>query len=162
MTAKDLIRNGLSMSDRVINAYIGDLDDSELLIRPIQGMNHIAWQLGHLIGTERHLIELVKPGSSPELPADFEEGHGRKTTHVNDPSKYYPRTKYQELWKAQREATLQVLESLTDDDLDRADEKFPPIAPTVGQILALCGNHPLMHAGQFVTVRRLHDKPVAI
>jgi len=160
MHAKDSIRNGIAMSDRIINGYIGDLDDAELLIRAVPGMNHIAWQIGHLLGTERHFIEMIKPGSCPPLPADFEDGHGRKKTDVDDPSKYYSRARYQELWKAQREATLAVLDSLSDSDLDRADDKFPAFAPTVGQIMELCGTHPLMHVGQFVPVRRLLNKPI--
>src|SRR5262245_7780223 len=141
MNAKDSLRNGLAMGERIINAYIGDLEDSELLIRPIPGMNHIAWQLGHLIMSERNMVEMIQPGSSPALPEDFDAGHGRKMFGVDDPSKFCSRNRYQELWKAQREATLAVLDSLTDDDLDRTDEKFPPMAPTVGRLLGMCGSH---------------------
>jgi hypothetical protein len=36
------------------------------------------------------------------------------------------------------------------------------ICPTIGSFLILVGNHPMMHAGQFATVRRLLDKPVLI
>jgi hypothetical protein len=125
-------------------------------------MNHIAWQLGHLIGSERNMVEMVKPGSCPPLPANFEDGHGRKQTDVDDPSKYYSKARYQELWNAQRAATRAVIESMSETDLDRSDPKFPPFAQSAGQLLAMCGNHPLMHAGQFVAVRRKLNKAVAI
>lgn len=162
MNSTDVIRNTIAMSDVVINSYLSELSDADLLVRPIPGMNHIAWQLGHLIGAERHFVELVAPGSSPALPADFEEGHGRQKFNEDDPSKFYPLARYRELWAAQRAATLSVLERQSDADLDRTDEKFPPFANTVGALLNLCGTHPLMHAGQFVAVRRKLGKPISI
>ena len=162
MSAKDIIRHSLTMSDQIVNAYIGDLSDADLQIRPIDGMNTIAWQLGHLIGSERHFVEMIKPGSCPPLPADFDAGHGREAHTQTDPTKLYSLAKYKELWNAQRAATIAVLESLSEADLDRADPKFPPFAPTVGAILNMCGAHPIMHCGQFVAVRRKLGKPVVI
>jgi hypothetical protein len=163
MNAKDMIRSSLQMSDRVINSYIGDLEDGDLLIRAVPGMNHIAWQLGHLIASERHFVELVRPGSCPPLPDDFEAGHGRKATQEDDPSKYYSRARYQELWKTQREATNRVLDEVPETELDRTNPGvFPDFAPTVGALLNMCGAHAVMHCGQFVAVRRKLNKPVLI
>jgi uncharacterized damage-inducible protein DinB len=163
MNAKDVILANLDLSDRIIEAYIGDLDDADLLVRPVAGMNHIAWQLGHLIGAERHFVELIKPGVCPPLPYDFQEGHGREKVKEDDPSKYYSRSKYQELWKAQRTATRSAINAIDESDLNRTDaERFPAFAPTVGNLLSLCGTHALMHAGQFVAVRRQLGKPVTI
>ena len=162
MNAKSLIDGLLKNSDRIIKAYVSDLDASDLLVRPVAGMNHIAWQLGHLIGTEHRIVEMVEPGASPALPEGFDEGHGRKAYDVDDPSKFYETARYLELWDRQRAATTAVLERLPESRLDETDEKFPPMAPTVGQLLALCGNHPLMHAGQFVAVRRSLKKPITI
>ncbi len=163
MNAKDVIRYSLDQSQHVIDAYIGDLDDADLLIRPVEGMNHIAWQLGHLIQTERMITESLKPGSSPPLPDGFEAGHGRQEFGKDDPSVYLPRARYQELWKAQRAATRAVLHSLPDSELDKpSPEPFRKIAPTVGTMLNLAGTHPLLHSGQFVSVRRKLKKPVTI
>src|SRR5262245_21381812 len=114
MHAKDVIRGTLQGSARILEAYVGDLDDAALLIRPVEGMNHIAWQLGHLILAERTMVELIRPGSSPALPEGFEDGHGREKFVEDDPAKYLPRAKYQELLKAQREATLAALEATPD------------------------------------------------
>ncbi len=162
MNSKDVIKNTLDTSKMIMDSYTGDLADADLLVRPVEGMNHIAWQIGHLIGTERHFAEMIHPGSSPTLPADFEEGHGRKAFTIDDPSKFYSLARYRELWDAQRKATLAIIESLPDSELDRTDPKFPPFAPTVGAVLNLVGTHPLMHAGQFVAVRRKLGKPIAI
>ena len=41
-----------------------DLSDADLLVRPAPSANHIAWQLGHLIASERNLVEAAAPGST--------------------------------------------------------------------------------------------------
>ncbi|QDV38518.1 DinB family protein [Tautonia plasticadhaerens] len=162
MNATDVIRSTIDMSAMFVDTYLKDLSDADLLIRPVEGMNHIAWQLGHLIGSERHFVELIKPGTSPALPPGFQEAHAKGTHAEDDPSKFYPRERYQELWGAQRRATLALLESLSDEDLDRTDETFPSFAPTVGAIMNMVGSHPIMHVGQFVAVRRKLGKPITI
>jgi len=162
MSAKDVIRSSAGLSQQVIDSYLDGLTDKDILIRAVPGMNHIAWQLGHLIVSERGMAELVKPGSSPALPEGFAEAHGREATSIDDPSKFRSLAEYKALWKAQREATLAVLDSTPESDYDRTDESFPPYAPTVSALLLMTANHPLMHAGQFVAVRRLLNKPISI
>jgi uncharacterized damage-inducible protein DinB len=163
MSPKDALKLSIDMSDFIINAYIGDLSDSDIFIRPVPGMNHIAWQLGHLISTEHGFVEMVKPGSCPALPAGFDEAHTKETATIDDPAKFYPLSKYQELWKAQRAATLSVLDSVAESDMDKTDpEKYPEWAPTVAALLAMGGTHALMHCGQFVAVRRQLGKPIVI
>jgi hypothetical protein len=163
MSPKDALRLSIEMSDYIINAYIGDLSDADLLIRPVPGMNHIAWQLGHLISAERGFTDMVKPGSCPPLPAGFDEAYTKETTTIDDPRKFHTLAQYQELWKAQRAATLAVLDGYPEAELDKKDaEKFPEWAPTVAALLAMSGTHALMHCGQFVAVRRMLGKPVVI
>ena len=163
MSPKDALKLGIGMSDFIINAYIGDLSDADLLIRPVAGMNHIAWQLGHLISAERRFVEMVSPGSCPALPEGFEKNYTKETAKTDEPSRFETLAKYQELWKAQRAATLAVLDSIPEAELDRTDpDKYPPFAPTVAALLAMTGTHALMHCGQFVAVRRQLGKPVTI
>lgn len=164
MNAKDPIKHNLDMSDMIVNSYVGDLSDADFLAVPVPGMNHIAWQLGHLISVERMVIEGIKPGSSPELPAGFDGVHSTKAeTKGTEPGHFHKKDEYLKLYAAQRAATKAVIDSLADADLDKpAPENFARIAPTVGAVLNLIGQHYLMHAGQFVPVRRATGKPVTI
>lgn len=164
MHAKETIRNTIAMGDRVISEYTKDLADADLLVRPIPGMNHIAWQLGHMLWAERWWMELVEPGASPPLPEDFEAGHGRDKHNVDDPALYYPVAKYRELWEAQRKATLAILDKLTDEQLAAPpnDERMKQFVGNVANMFNLIGEHALMHCGQFVAVRRKLGKPVVI
>jgi hypothetical protein len=163
MTTKEAILFALDMSDMITKAYLKDLSDADLLIRAVPGQNNIAWQLGHLVNSERHMIEQIRPGSSPALPEGFDEGHGRQSFTVDDPSKFYSVAKYIELIDAQRAATKAVLESMDEAALDApSPESFASMAPKVGYVFMLAGQHFMMHAGQYVPVRRKLEKPTAI
>lgn len=165
MNGKETILAAYDTADRVVERYLNDLTDADLLIRPVPGMNHIAWQLGHLAISEKSLLELVRPGAGAPLPEGFDVAHGRDESALtlNDPSKYETKARYLELLKAQRDATKAVLATMTDADLDApAPESMRQRFPTVGAIMLLIGSHPLMHAGQWVAVRRLKGLPVAI
>src|SRR4051794_13691602 len=165
MHAKDAIRQTYGMSDSIVTNYLGDLSDADLLVRPVEGAQHIAWQLGPLIDSDRRMVEGIKPGSCPPLPEGFSEAHGRDeaSTRSDDPKRFRTKDDYLRLMRAQREATRSVLDGLSDADLDApAAETMRRLAPTVGSVFQLVGNHVLMHVGQFVGVRRKLQKPVTI
>ena len=70
MTGKDAIKYALRSTHGMVGMYLGDLSDADLLVRPVPGANHIAWQLGHLIVAEQHLLAAYLPGAQwPTLPA---------------------------------------------------------------------------------------------
>ena len=161
MTAKDAIRQSIDTADMILGKYLNDLGDADLLVRPVPGMNPIAWQIGHLISSERSMVEQIKPGSCPPLPEGFDAAHSKEASTTEDMSKFHTKAEYQAAWKAQREATRAVLEAATDAELDvPAPERIRNFCPTVGGIFNLTGLHPLMHLGQFVAVRRERAKPV--
>jgi hypothetical protein len=163
MKAKEAIRMTIDSSDMIANSYLKDLSDADLFVRPVKGMNHVAWQLGHLIGSERFFMEAIKPGASPELPKGFSEAYTKETIESDDPKKFHTKAEYVSLWKAQRDATLKLLESLPEAELDApGPEQFRQWAPTVASIFNMVGVHPLMHLGQWVAVRRKQNKPVVI
>jgi len=161
MHAKDAILQSINVADMVMDKYLTDLPESALFVRPVAGMNHIAWQLGHLISSERSFIEAVKPGSCPALPEGFDAKYKKETTEIDDPTQFHSKAEYLALWKAQRAATKAALESLSEADLDApSPESIRSFASTVGLTFNLTGLHPLMHVGQFVAVRREQKLPV--
>ncbi len=165
MTAKDAILWNLNFSDRIVKAYLEGLSDEDLLVRPVPGQNHIAWQLGHLIASERSMLEGIKAGSSPALSDEFLKFHARDefAPNCDDASGYLKKDEYLAFMNAQRAATTAVLESMSDEELDSpAVERLRNRLPTVGSVFSMIGTHVTMHVGQFVSVRRKLEKPVAI
>jgi hypothetical protein len=154
---------GMNLGEYIVQAYLGDLSDAELLMRPTPGANHIAWQLGHLISSEQTLMEGIAPGTMPPLPAGFAEKHTKETTQVDDPRAFLTKAEYLKLKAEQRSAARAAIAKFTDADLDRpAPEKFRKMFPTVGVVVALIGMHDIMHAGQWAVLRRKLGKPIVI
>jgi DinB superfamily len=161
MGPKDVIRKTLDAGDTILKRYLDGLSDADLRLRPVEGMNPIALQLGHVIAAERRMVEMVQPGASPPLPAGFEEAHDLKKKDGDD-ARFATKEQYLKLWDAQRAATKACLDRVSDADLDDTrGGKLPEFAPTVGAVLNLAGLHAIGHEGQFVAVRRALKLPIA-
>ncbi len=163
MQAKDAIGATLNFSDMVLKAYISDLSDAELLQRPHPGCNHLAWQLGHLIASERDLLEMLQPGAGPELPACFADKQAKGNVGSDRPEDFCTRQEYLELTDKLHAATRQLLADYPEESLDLpSPEGIRHLSPTMGDLFLLVATHPMMHVGQFVPVRRALGKPVLI
>jgi uncharacterized damage-inducible protein DinB len=159
MDIKQAIHSSLAQADMVVDSYLGDLKDEDLLVRPIPGSNHIAWQLGHLISAERHLIDRVAPGKHEPLPPGFDAAHKKETAAIDDASKFLSKDEYQRLARQVRAETLRAVQDMAPADFDRAVEKMPPTVKTVGDMFFFVSMHWLMHAGQWAVVRRKLGRP---
>ncbi|MCC7474763.1 MAG: DinB family protein [Pirellulales bacterium] len=163
MNANDAIRTTMSLSAMVLDSYFHDFNDEELLRRPGPGCNHLAWQLGHLIASECGLLNSLCPGAAPSLPTGFEEHHAKENKDSNDPKHFCTVAEYQALFEKVRGASEKTLALQSAADFDQpAPEKWRKMFPTAGAVWCLIATHGMMHAGQFVPVRRALGKPVKI
>ena len=161
MDTKEAIKASMDLSTTVLNSYLSDLDDGDLMTRPGEGCNHLAWQLGHLVKSEVNILNAICPGKGAELPEGFAEAHEKETASSDDPSKFLSKDEYLSLYANVHEATLKALDEMSDEQLSEpGPEPFRSFCPTVGHVFVLIGTHPMMHAGQVVPVRRKLNKPV--
>jgi hypothetical protein len=161
MKATDVVRIALTSTQNLVESYLGDLSDADLLVRPVPGANHIAWQLGHLIAAEVGMGKQILGIPYPELPAGFVERHAKSTATVDSPKGFATKAEYLNLFNKVRKATLDGLAKMSDADLDKPSSgNMAKFAPTFGAMLQLLANHTLMHGGQFTVVRRKLGKPV--
>lgn len=158
MDAQTAIRNVLATGEMIGMAYLGDLTDTEMMQRPHAKCNHLNWQVGHLIISENNLVGMA--WLMPSLPEGFKEKYTKENAASDDPSKFATKDELMAAYKAQRAATLEVLSKVSAEELDKPTEV--DYAPTRGQLISLNGEHWLMHAGQWVIVRRQNNKPVLI
>lgn len=161
MKLNEAIWSAANLSDTVLKSYLSDLEDSELLCRPGESCNHLAWQLGHLIASEVQLLESIAPGKSIELPDGFVDAHSKEMCTSDDPAKFHTRQEYLDLYEKVRAASKGALDAIPEEQLDApAPENFRSFCPTVADMFALIATHPMMHAGQFAVARRKLGKPV--
>ncbi|HBE69489.1 MAG TPA: DinB family protein [Planctomycetaceae bacterium] len=162
MDAKGIIKSSMNLTDMVVKAYVGDLSDAELLRRPSEGCNHIAFQLGHLISSEIHLLSGITE-TDFNLPEGFAENHSGDAASSDDASKFLTGKEYMDLYDQVRQNTLAAVDKMSADDFDaESPESLRSFAPTKGDVLNLIATHPMMHAGQFVIVRRQTGKPIVM
>lgn len=159
MSIATQIKHELNLPASVVQGYLADLSDADLLRRPVPNANHIAWQLGHLIVAEHNLNNMACPDSMPALPEGFAEKHGKETAASDDPSAFCTKEEYLKLMEEQRAGTLALLDSLSDEELEKpAPKDLHMLGATVGAVIASQSAHWMMHAGQWVIVRRQLDK----
>lgn len=159
MTAKDVIRQVVEFCHEVTLGYVNDLTDKDLFVRVAPGANHIAWQLGHLISGDGHMLGMSGQ-KGPTLPAGFAESYTKETASSDNPAKFHKKSEYLALAEKSKAAALAAIEATPEKDLDQpSPESMRSYAPTIGAALTLLGTHWLMHAGQFVPIRRKLGKP---
>ena len=159
MNIKQAIVTSLGQADAIVGSYLGDLTQEELLVRAVPGSNHIAWQLGHLISSERYLVDKAAPGKMEALPAGFAERHSKAAAVIDDPKNFSSKAEYLALAKKVRANTLRALDGMTDAALDGAVSGVPPFIKTAGEVFLFTGPHWLMHAGQWAIIRRKLGRP---
>lgn len=161
MDAKQAINASANLSSIVLKTYLSDLEDADLMRRPGEDCNHLAWQLGHLIASEVQLLEQVAPGVGPELPSGFADAHATAARTSDNPDDFFDKQTYIDLFDQVRTASKSALEASSPSDLDApSPENFRSFCPTMGDMYTLIATHPMMHAGQFVVVRRQLGKPI--
>jgi hypothetical protein len=110
MDTKDLLRSGLARAWSSFEMTLDGLSDAELLLRPVDGANHLAWQLGHFVASEHQLGEMITTGSMPPLPEGFADRYTKETAADDDPAHFLSRAEYMSLYSAQREGLLEQLD----------------------------------------------------
>jgi hypothetical protein len=154
------IRQTLELPTMIVRRYLEDLTDEDLFVRPFATMNHIAWQLGHLIAGENFHICQIVPGVMPALPEGFRERHSKDTASSDDRSLFCTKAEYLKLMELQRMGTLNALEGMSNEDLLKpSPESLRYFGPTVGTVFSGQSAHWMMHAGQWAVIRRKLGKP---
>lgn len=163
MTAKDMLTGLVGMNDFLVNEYLKDLSDDEILMRPAPGANHIAWQLGHLIHSEVQLLSGLPGATKFSLPPNFATQHSKDTAAIDPPTGFLTKTEYLKLYAEVRAHTKKFVDSFPESEYDGPTHgPLASIAPTHGTMLVLIGNHPMLHVGQFVVLRRKLGKAIII
>ena len=162
MNASDLLRHNVTFTHGITKAYVADITEDEMLVRAVEGSNHLAWQLGHLVASEQSLLRAIGC-DAPDLPDGFVEAHDKSTIDCNDAGRFRTKDEYLALMDQMHEAAIAAIDKTTEAELDASTpEKLRSFFPTVGSVLMMMGGHEMMHAGQIAAIRRKLGKPVVI
>jgi len=156
MQSIDLIRDNLRKSrDRVL-ARVEEMQQYCLVFPTRNGGCHTLWILGHLAYIEMLVIRTFMLGEANPL-GDWEETFDGADTS-GDISQFPSFEQVLAKCREVRESTVALLESLSEDDLDRASAKAPTGFDDTFGTYRLClqyvADHWYMHRGQLADARR--------
>ena len=151
----------LSRNLEMLKMHLADFSDQDMLVRPVPGANHVAWQLGHLANSEHNMVNAVSPGATPPLPAGFAEKFNKETAKLDDAKAFPSKAEILDTLTKVRTASIAWVKTLSEADLQRpTPERLQRLAATVEQMLILMPSHIAMHIGQIQVLRRKLGRPV--
>jgi len=156
MTTIEFIKSALEMSKGWILGMAADMQDAPLTFPTPNGGNHPMWALGHLTYSEANLTqELIKGEANPL--AEWKGIFGQRTESVADADRYPSFEEVMAKFEETRTNTLAILDSMTDEDLDKpshAPEEMKDFFGTNAQCFSGVIIHFAFHGGQFADARR--------
>ena len=127
--------------------------------QPSQGLNHVAWLVGHLAVAEFRLTMYRIRGNRADdgqlLPASFSSLFGKGSAPEPEPSKNPSPTEIREVFDRVHQQALRELGNVTDEVLDQPVDEPHRMFKTKLEALLFCGQHEMLHAGQIALLRRL-------
>ncbi len=157
MQSKDLIKMNLESSAGMVLKMAQDMKDAPLTFPTPNGGNHPMWVLGHLTYSEGAIICGVMLGE-PNPHEAWKEIFANGTEPVGDASGYPPFDEVIAKFQQTHEATLKLLDPLSENDLDQPSKNAPPqfesFFGTCRKCFMRMSNHRLTHYGQLADARR--------
>lgn len=156
MQSIELIRDNLTKSREIVLARVEEMREHCLVFPTPNGGCHTLWVLGHLAYIEALVVRRFMLGEeNPLAPWEpvFDSGHVSR-----DASLFPPFDQALATCRETRASTLRLVDSLSEDDLDRssanAPEGFDEIFGTYRLCLQYVADHWYMHRGHLADARR--------
>ena len=155
MFTKDAIRYSLQMADQSTMRSLANIEDAPLTFPTENGGCHPLWVIGHLAFVEG-ATHAILGGSNPV--AHWEQVFGQDTQPVSDATQYPEFSKVRAQYVQLRQETMQMLESMTEADLDKETAWQPPGLEehfdTFGKTLLTIAMHQMAHRGHLTDAIR--------
>lgn len=155
MLSIDLIKDNLKRSENIVLSRIEDMQGHCMVSPTPKGGCHTLWILGHLAYIESLVIHTFMLGKLNPL-ADWEAVFDG--AQVSEDVNHFPSfdrvlTECRKI----RSSTISLLDSLTEEDLDKASENVPERAEELFGTYRRCfqyvADHWFMHRGQLADAR---------
>ena len=156
MHTKDIIQFALTVSNGAVLSIVDEMSDASTTFPTLNGGCHPLWVLGHLTVIEGAISEVLFGETNPL--EHWQQYFGNGTEPVADTSKYPPLAEVREKYIQLRERNLKLLESLSEEDLDKPTSTQPKGLErefaTYGQSFMTLALHQMSHRSHLTDARR--------
>lgn len=157
MQSKELLRINLENCKGMLLPMLDDMKDAPLTFPTAKGGNHPLWIVGHLAYSEGSVIQEMMLGQSNPV-AHWKDTFSDRTNPVGNAEMYPPFHEVMAKLMEVHQANIGLLDSMTEDDLDRPSKNCPPefegFFGTYRRCFQMVASHWLMHQGQVADARR--------
>jgi len=156
MQTKEAIKFALTVSNGAVLSVIDEMSGAATTFPTPNGGCHPLWVLGHLTLIEGTIPAILFGDKNPA--AEWQQYFGENSEPVADASAYPPFTEVREKYLQLREQNLNLLESLSEKDLDKPT-KAPPKGreqefATFGRSFLTLALHEMLHRANVTDARR--------
>lgn len=162
MSAKERMRGQLEFARNFTEGLLQNFKEpADFTFQVHPKANHAMWFAGHIAHSDNFFISIIDPSKAVEKEG-FGELFGMGSQPTSDPSAYPSPEEVLSFLRERRETLLEVLDSLSDEDLAKATpEGTPDFLPDVSSVFEMAAWHEGLHAGQAtVASRGLGNRPV--
>lgn len=165
MTINQMLVDQLESARRITLETFAEFSPQEQLFQPKPDLNHPLWLLGHIAGSENHLV-LEFCAGKPLLPKPYGKLFGIGSKLLADPSGYPAAEEVLAELAKVHQAALAWARGASQAELDqppigfeRMDDRVRQLFATRGRCVWFHAQHEAMHSGQMGYLRRLLGKP---
>jgi uncharacterized damage-inducible protein DinB len=149
MHTKEAIQFALTLSNGAVLSAIDKMSDAATTFPTPNGGCHPLWVIGHLTLVEGMIPQVVLGEQNPV--ADWQKHFGENSQPVSDPGAYPPFAEVRQKYLELRERNLKLLDSLSEEDLDKPVKTPPPGRErefaTYGRSFLTLALHQMLHRG---------------
>lgn len=161
MTTIELLIERLVAARRWTNSLLADIEASRWFECPAPGVQHIAWQVGHIAASQAVLIHnrCLNIPVAEAVPESFTRQFGRGSKPVSDAAAYPPIPEVRQIYDDLQADCLSRIRQMTESDLNLPAYGDPhPMFARRGEAVGMAIMHEAFHAGQIALTRRLFGK----
>ena len=152
----------MKLARQMTKTFLEDLEPAQWFWQPAEGMNHIAWHVGHLAFAQYFLcMKRVRDRVESDeglISTKFLKRYKRESKPDPLPENNETIDELLRVFHGVFDQSLGVLADHTDASLDVPTSPPHPIFSTKLGAVNWCPQHEMMHAGQIVLLRRLMGK----
>lgn len=159
MSNAEMFSKNILQTKGMLNMFLKDFTDADMLFRPAKTANHAIWQIGHLANSVRNMVSSCDP--SVAFPFEDDTRFGKSKASIDDPAFFPNKAELLGRFDQAMDIAAAWVAKLSDAQLAKpTPERMQAFAPTVASLAILLASHPFMHLGQFTVTRRALGKPI--
>ena len=155
MEIKQRLKQRLEFSRGMTDQFLAAFTTPEQwTYQPHESANHALWFVGHMGTSDNFFVKLIDPSRTVEKDT-YGEMFGMGSQPTSKPSDYPPVEEVLAFMRERRQALLDALDALSEDDLAKpTPEGAPDFLPDLASVFETAAWHEGLHSGQLSVARR--------